>query len=35
MKNLYPDYGLNGGGFHIMGNKGKLNPHLDYVIHQN
>ncbi len=33
MKNLYPDYGLNGGGFHIMGNKGKLNPHLDYVIH--
>ena len=33
LKNLYPDYGLNGGGFHIMGEKGKLNPHLDYVIH--
>ena len=33
IKNLYPDYGLNGGGFHIMGHKGKLNPHLDYVIH--
>ena len=33
MKDLYPDYGLNGGGFHIMGHKGKLNPHLDYVIH--
>lgn len=33
IKNLYPDYGLNGGGFHIMGEKGKLNPHLDYIIH--
>ena len=33
IKNLYADYGLNGGGFHIMGEKGKLNPHLDYVIH--
>ncbi len=33
LKNLYPDYGLNGGGFHIMGEKGKLNPHLDYIIH--
>ena len=33
IKNLYADYGLNGGGFHIMGHKGKLNPHLDYVIH--
>ena len=33
MKNIYPDYGLNGGGFHIMGKNGKLNPHLDYVIH--
>lgn len=33
LKYLYPDYGLNGGGFHIMGEKGKLNPHLDYIIH--
>ena len=33
MKSLYPDYGLNGGGLHIMKNKGILNPHLDYVIH--
>ncbi len=33
MNNLYPDYGLSGGGFHIMGKGGKLNPHLDYVIH--
>ena len=33
IKNLYADYGLNGGGFHIMGEKGKLNPHLDYIIH--
>ena len=33
MNSLHPDYGLNGGGFHIMGNKGILNPHLDYVIH--
>jgi len=33
MNNLYPDYGLSGGGFHIMSHKGKLNPHLDYVIH--
>ena len=33
MKNLYADPGLNGGGLHIMGKGGKLNPHLDYVIH--
>ena len=33
IKKLYPDFGLNGGGFHIMGHKGKLNPHLDYIIH--
>ena len=33
MKSLYPDYGLNGGGLHLMKNKGILNPHLDYVIH--
>ena len=33
MKNLYSDPGLNGGGLHIMGKGGRLNPHLDYVIH--
>ena len=33
MKSLYPDYGLNGGGLHLMKDKGILNPHLDYVIH--
>lgn len=30
---LYPDHGLHGGGWHIHGNGGKLNPHLDYSIH--
>ena len=30
---IYPDYGLNGGGWHMMNNKGRLNPHLDYFIH--
>jgi len=30
---LYPDIGLHGGGWHIHGNGGKLNPHLDYSIH--
>ena len=30
---LYPDYGLNGGGWHIHGKGGNLNPHLDYSIH--
>jgi len=30
---LYPDYGLHGGGWHIHGNGGNLNPHKDYAIH--
>ena len=30
---IYPDYGLNGGGWHMMNNKGRLNPHLDYSLH--
>ena len=30
---LFPDMGLHGGGLHIHGNGGLLNPHLDYVIH--
>lgn len=30
---LFPDPGLHGGGWHIHGNGGKLNPHLDYNIH--
>ena len=30
---LYADNGLNGGGWHILKNGGKLNPHLDYSIH--
>ena len=30
---LYPDPGLHGGGWHIHGNGGKLNPHLDYNVH--
>jgi len=30
---LYPDPGLNGGGWHIHGTGGNLNPHLDYSIH--
>ena len=32
-KQVWADYGLNGGGIHSMGNSGKLNPHLDYNIH--
>jgi Rps23 Pro-64 3,4-dihydroxylase Tpa1-like proline 4-hydroxylase len=31
--NLFPDPGLHGGGWHLHGNGGKLNPHLDYNIH--
>ena len=31
--NLIPDIGLHGGGWHIHGNKGKLNVHLDYSLH--
>tara|TARA_B100000029_G_scaffold389080_1_gene385381 strand:- start:293 stop:1078 length:786 start_codon:yes stop_codon:yes gene_type:complete len=30
---LFPDFGLNGGGWHLMNRKGKLNPHLDYFLH--
>ena len=30
---LIPDYGLNGGGWHLMPKNGKLNPHLDYDLH--
>ncbi len=30
---LYPDPGLHGGGWHIHGEGGNLNPHLDYSIH--
>lgn len=30
---LQPDYGLNGGGWHIHGKGGKLNVHLDYSLH--
>jgi hypothetical protein len=30
---LFPDSGLHGGGWHIHGNGGNLNPHLDYSIH--
>ena len=31
--NLYQDPGLHGGGWHIHGPGGNLNPHLDYSIH--
>lgn len=30
---LMADYGLNGGGWHMMGRGGKLNVHQDYSIH--
>lgn len=30
---LHPDNGLHGGGWHIHGKGGVLNPHLDYNIH--
>jgi hypothetical protein len=30
---LYSDPGLHGGGWHIHGSGGNLNPHLDYSIH--
>jgi len=32
-ENLYCDQGLHGAGWHIHGNGGKLNLHLDYEIH--
>ena len=31
--NLYPDYGLHGGGLHIHSRGGNLNIHKDYSIH--
>ena len=30
---IFPDLGLNGGGWHLMPKNGKLNPHLDYAVH--
>ena len=30
---LFPDMGLHGGGWHMHGQGGNLNPHLDYSIH--
>jgi Rps23 Pro-64 3,4-dihydroxylase Tpa1-like proline 4-hydroxylase len=33
ISSLYPDIGLNGGGWHIHGSGGKLNVHKGYVIH--
>lgn len=33
IKNLYPDYGLHGGGLHMHGRHGNLNVHKDYSIH--
>jgi len=30
---LYSDQGLHGGGWHIHGTGGNLNPHLDYSLH--
>jgi len=31
--NIYVDHGLHGGGWHIHGVGGNLNPHFDYSIH--
>ena len=33
VSSLFADSGLNGGGWHIHSNGGKLNPHLDYSLH--
>ena len=33
LSNIVADPGLHGGGLHMMSNKGKLNPHLDYSRH--
>lgn len=33
IKNLYPDIGLHGAGWHIHETGGKLNVHLDYSLH--
>jgi hypothetical protein len=32
-KTLFADPGLHGGGWHIHGNDGRLNVHMDYSIH--
>ena len=32
-QNIVADYGLNGGGLHVHGNRGKLNIHKDYSVH--
>jgi hypothetical protein len=32
-KTLFADPGLHGGGWHIHGNAGRLNVHMDYSIH--
>jgi Rps23 Pro-64 3,4-dihydroxylase Tpa1-like proline 4-hydroxylase len=32
-EHLYCDPGLHGGGWHIHGSGGNLNPHLDYSVH--
>ena len=32
-ESLYVDHGLHGGGWHMHGTGGNLNPHLDYSIH--
>jgi hypothetical protein len=31
--NIYTDQGSHGGGWHMHGSGGNLNPHLDYSIH--
>ena len=33
VENIYPDYGLHGGGLHIHKTGGNLNIHKDYSIH--
>ena len=33
IRDLYPDYGLHGGGLHIHSTGGNLNIHKDYSIH--
>ena len=33
MGKVFSDSGLNGGGWHIHGQGGKLNTHLDYSLH--
>ena len=33
IRDLYPDYGLHGGGWHMHGTGGNLNVHKDYSVH--